>query len=250
MDVLSVPRLADLTDEQVLQRYAPPDGPAPWVRFNFVSSLDGAATLRGRSGGLGDESDRRVLVLLRRPADVVLVGAGTIRVEGYAGDLLDGASRAWRLEQGLSAHPPVAVVSARPDLDPASGFFTEAVVRPLVVTTARADPARRQALERVADVVVAGEDRVDPVALVRALAERGHRRIHSEGGPMLFGSFQQAGAVDELCLSLSPVLVGGPSRRIAVGTEEHLRRMRLASVLLGGDLLLLRYLAADSAGAR
>jgi riboflavin biosynthesis pyrimidine reductase len=250
MDVLSVPRLADLTDEQVLQVYAPPDGPAPWVRFNFVSSLDGAATLQGRSGGLGDESDRRVLVLLRRPADVVLVGAGTIRVEGYAGDLLDGPSRAWRLEHGLSAHPPVAVVSARLDLDPASGFFTEAVVRPLVVTTVRADPARRQALERVADVVVAGEDSVDPVTLVRVLAERGHRRIHSEGGPMLFGSFQQAGAVDELCLSLSPVLVGGSSRRIAVGTEEQLRRMRLASVLVGGDLLLLRYVAADSGGAR
>jgi riboflavin biosynthesis pyrimidine reductase len=220
------------------------------VRFNFVSSIDGAATLRGRSGGLGDASDRRVLVLLRRPADVVLVGAGTIRVEGYAGDLLDGPSRDWRLAHGLSAHPPVAVVSARLDLDPTSGFFTEAVVRPLVITTTRAEPARRQALERVADVVVAGDDSVDPAALVHELAERGHRRIHSEGGPMLFGSFQRAGTVDELCLSLSPVLVGGPSRRIAIGPEEQVRPMRLVSVLLGGDLLLLRYLAADSGGAR
>jgi riboflavin biosynthesis pyrimidine reductase len=240
--------LPDLTDDQLLQEYAPPEGTDPWVRFNFVASVDGAATVRGRSGALGDESDRRVLLLLRRQADVLLVGAGTIRAEGYAGELLDGAGRAWRRDHGLSPHPPVAVVSGRLDLDPASGFFTEAVVRPLVITTARADADRRRELERVADVVEAGVDHIDPVSVVEVLADRGYRLIHSEGGPMLFGSVQQAGAVDELCLSLSPVLVGGLARRIAVVPTEEVRGMRLASVLRAEDLLLLRYRADEAGG--
>jgi riboflavin biosynthesis pyrimidine reductase len=139
------------------------------------------------------------------------------------------------------------VVSGRLHLDPGAPLFTEALTRPIVVTTAQADAGRRRELARVADVVDAGEAFVDPVMAVQALAERGLVRVLSEGGPTLFGAFQQAEAVDELCLSLSPVLVGGTAPRIAVGAGEHLRRLELAHVLEGDGLLLLRYVA--SAGA-
>ena len=246
MDRLFPTPVADVDDEQLLSWYAMPERPEGWVRFNFVASADGAATVQGRSGGLGNAADFRVLHLLRRLADVLLVGAGTIRAEGYGGDLVGDDGRTWRLEHGLSPHPPVAVVSGRLDLDPGAPLFTEAVARPIVVTTVQADAERRRALARVADVVDAGEATVDPVAAMRALAERGLVRVLSEGGPTLLGSFQQADTLDDLCLSLSPVLVGGTAPRIAVGAGEHLRRLQLAHVLEGEGLLLLRYVATPS----
>jgi len=236
--------VADATDEQLLSWYAMPERPEGWVRFNFVSSVDGAATVQGRSGALGNAADFRVLHLLRRLADVLLVGAGTIRAEGYGGDLIGPDGRAWRVARGLSPHPPVAVVSGRLDLDPGAALFTDAVTRPIVVTTEQAHAERRRALARVADVVVAGEASVDPVTAVRALADRGLVRVLSEGGPTLLGAFQQADALDDLCLSLSPALVGGTAPRIAVGAGEHLRRLELVHVLEGEGLLLLRYVVA------
>jgi riboflavin biosynthesis pyrimidine reductase len=244
VDRLLPTAVADVDDEQLLAWYAMPDRPEGWVRFNFVASADGAATVQGRSGGLGNAADFRVLHLLRRLADVLLVGAGTIRVEGYGGDLVGEDGRRWRTANGLSPHPPVAVVSGRLDLDPGAPLFTAAVARPIVVTTAQADAARRRELARVADVVDAGEASVDPATAVRVLAERGLVRVLSEGGPTLLGAFQQADAVDDLCLSLSPVMVGGTAPRIAVGSGEHLRHMALAHVLESEGLLLLRYVAA------
>jgi riboflavin biosynthesis pyrimidine reductase len=139
------------------------------------------------------------------------------------------------------------VVSGRLDLDPGAALFTDAVTRPIVVTTEQADAERRRALARVADVVVAGEASVDPVTAVRALADRGLVRVLSEGGPTLLGAFQQADAVDDLCLSLSPALVGGTAPRIAAGAGEHLRRLELAHVVESEGLLLLRYVAAPPA---
>ena len=246
MDRLFPAPVAGVDDEQLLSWYAMPERRQGWVRFNFVASVDGAATVQGRSGALGTAADLRVLRLLRRLADVLLVGAGTIRAEGYGGDLVGEVGRAWRVAHGLSPHPPVAVVSGRLDLDPGAALFTEAVTRPIVVTTAQADAERRHAIARVADVVEAGEASVDPATAVRALTERGLVRVLSEGGPTLLGTFQQADALDDLCLSLSPVLVGGTAPRIAVGAGEHLRRLELAHVLAEAGLLLLRYVAADA----
>jgi riboflavin biosynthesis pyrimidine reductase len=238
------------TDEQLLAWYGELPRPGPWVRFNFVASLDGASTYAGRSGTLGDEVDQRVFLLLRRLADVLVVGAGTIRAEGYGGELLSVESQAWRLARGMSAHPPVAVVSASLDLDPGSAFFTAAPVRPIVLTSAASPATRRRALEPVADVLDAGTTRVEPARVVEALAARGYEQIHSEGGPFLFGSFQAAGLVDELCLTISPVLAGGTAKRISdhlPGARESLQRLQLRQVLESGSMLLLRYTAADSA---
>ncbi len=240
------------TDEQLLQWYAAPDagGPGPGeprVRFNFVASLDGAATVDGRSGGLGSSADQRIFKLLRRHADVVLLGAATVRAEGYAGELLDGDAQRWRVRHGRAAHPPVAIVSGSLRLDPESDFFIQAPVRPLIFTTGTAPPRQRAALERVADVVSAGTQVLDVEAVVAELRARGLNGIHCEGGPHLFGSFQEAGRVDELCLSLSPSLVGGHGPRISATLSRGNgatapKGMQLAHVLHSGQMLFLRYL--------
>lgn len=242
MDRLFPHPVTAVTDEQLRCWYAMPERPEGWVRFNVVASVDGAATVQGRSGGLGTAADVRVLRLLRELADVVLVGAGTIRAEGYGGELIGPAARERRRQHGQSLHPPVAVVSGRLDLDPTTGLFTDAPTRPIVLTTMRADAQRRRALARVADVVDAGEAFVDPATVVRVLAERGLIRVLSEGGPTLLGAFQQAEALDDLCLSLSPLLVGGTAPRITVGAGEHPGGLRLGHVLEDEGLLLLRYL--------
>jgi riboflavin biosynthesis pyrimidine reductase len=232
--------VAGLDDEQLLAVYAPP-ADEPWLRMNFVSSLDGAVTHDGRSGGLGGPADHRVFVLLRRHADVVLVGAGTARIEGYGGMRLDDAAAAWRVDRGMPPHPAFALVSGRLDLDPASPIFSDAPVRPVVYTVAAAPAERRAALAAVADVVDAGETVVDPAHVRDDLIARGLGRIHGEGGPTLFGSFLVAGVVDELCLTLAPRLETGTAGRIANDPRPAPTDMALVSVLRGGGELLLRY---------
>lgn len=233
-----VPR-AELTDEQLLQLYTPPVG--PWLRMNFISSLDGAVTRDGLSGGLGDEADHRVFELLRRWADVVLLGAGTARTEGYGAMRLPAEAERWRVEQGLAPQPAFALVTRRLDLDPASPLFTDAPVTPLLFTVSDAPADRRAALSEVAEIVDAGETVVDPAVVRAQLESRGHRRIHSEGGPTLFGAFLEAGVVDELCLTLAPTLEAGSAQRITQAPQSAPTAMELAGVLRGGDELLLRY---------
>lgn len=230
---------ADLTDEQLLELYAPPAG--PWLRMNFISSLDGAVTRDGLSGGLGDEADHRVFELLRRWADVVLLGAGTARAEGYGGMRLPEEAERWRVEQGLAPQPVFALVTRRLDLDPASPIFTDAPVTPLIFTVSEAPAERRAALSEVAEIVDVGETVVDPAVVRAQLEARGHRRIHSEGGPTLFGAFLEAGVVDELCLTLAPTLEAGSAMRITQAPQSAPTAMELAGVLRGGDELLLRY---------
>jgi riboflavin biosynthesis pyrimidine reductase len=231
---------ANATDDDLLEWYAG-DSDRPGVVFNFISSVDGSATVDGRSGGLGDATDQRILRLLRRLADVLLVGAGTIRVEGYAGELLDEGGRAWRSANGRPSRPAVAVVSGSLRLDPAAAFFTTALTRPIVFTTERSDPRKRAQLAEHAEVVTAGADTVDPRRVVAELTARGFQRIHSEGGPKLFGSFQEAGVVTGLFLTLSPTLVGGLGARVTAWADEHTVPLELVHVLRHGSMLFLRY---------
>jgi riboflavin biosynthesis pyrimidine reductase len=171
------------------------------VRANFVSSLDGSATLDGRSGGLSAAADKALFNLLRELCDVILVGAGTVRTENY----------------GPSKHAPIAVISGSLALDPAARFFENPTHRPIVITTATADRTRVDALSAVADVVVAGERLVDIPAALDALAERGLTRVLTEGGPTLMAEITARGRLDELALTLAPQIVGGGGKRITDG---------------------------------
>lgn len=240
---LQIVTLADeraLTDAEILQRYPFPAG-RPWLRMNFISSLDGAVTLAGRAGGLGDPADQRLLDLLRQEADAILVGAGTVRAEGYGGMRLGEDAVARRAALGLPTQPVFVLISRALDLDPASAVFADAPVRPVICTVQGAPQDRREALAEVAEVLITGEGDVDPLQVRSALAQRGLVHLHGEGGPAVLGTFLAAGAVDELCLTLSPMLVAGAAGRITRGGEEIAARMHLASMLRAGDELLLRY---------
>ena len=226
-----------MTDTALESLYAyPPD--RTWVTANFVSSVDGAVTVDGRSAGLGSPADKQIYLLGRDLADVVLVGAGTVLAEGYRGARPDVARRD-RL--GLAPELPIAVVTARGTLTPDLPMFTDSATPPIVITTARTELP-----ELPCDVVVAGEDSIDLGLAVRALAERGLRKINLEGGPRLFGTMVAAGLVDELNLTLSPVLAAGDAGRIAHGPAGVPADLELRSVLRADDVLLLRYRRRDS----
>lgn len=205
------------------------------VRANFVSSLDGAATLQGKSAGLSSDADRALFHLLRSMADVVLVGAGTARAENYGGaKTRDGATP-----------PPIAVVSKSLDLDPAARLFTDTTVKPIVITCAASPDLVREQLSSIADVVVAGDGDVDLRTALDELADRGLGRVLCEGGPHLLGAIAAAGLLDELCLTLSPMIAGGTAGRIVAGyLPDVVEPMHLQHVLEEDGHLFLRYSTA------
>ncbi|QEO09383.1 pyrimidine reductase family protein [Protaetiibacter larvae] len=227
---------SDLSDDALVAELREAD---PVLRANFVSSVDGAATRDGLSGGLGDAADRRSFELLRRAADAVLVGAGTVRAEGYGPLRVSDASVAWRTARHLPPHPVFVIVSGTLDLDAGSRIFTEAPVRPIVVTTEGHDTT---AFTECAEVIEAGRgEHIDASAAVAALHARGLTRILCEGGPSLFGALLAADLVDELCVTVAPSLEAGDARRIAAGELPAPRGLELAHVLRAESTLLLRY---------
>jgi riboflavin biosynthesis pyrimidine reductase len=214
-----------------------------WMRGNMISSADGAATVAGSAGGLGNPTDQQVLGLLRAMADVVIAGAGTVTAEGYGPARARPEYQELRAAAGQPPAPVMAVVSNGLHLDFASRYFTAASQRPIVVTCEDAPSDRLLAAELVADVIVAGTRGVSASAMVEALAARGYRRLLCEGGPTLLASTVADGVLDELCLTISPMLVGGPSRRIVDGPVfDPPPRLRLTQLLQDDDdLLYARY---------
>ncbi|MFB7875143.1 pyrimidine reductase family protein [Nocardia sp. NPDC056064] len=238
----NVTQLADLDDDALARCYAYPRQLAgPWVRANFVSSIDGAFAVDGVSKGLGTDADHRVFHILRELAEVILVGAGTVRAENYGGAHPDPQRRRTHFQHGIGGSadgspPPVAVVTASARLDPAAKLFTDAETAPLIITTAHAGADRLAALRDAgAEVVVAGEAAITAQALVRVLAERDLHRVLCEGGPHLFGQLAEAGLVDELCLSTSPVLVGGAGGRISLSASGFDQPMARKQLVLAED---------------
>lgn len=225
-----------LTDDELATVYAYPDRlDRPYLRANFISSLDGAASLDGRTSGLGSAADRRVFGLLRELCEVILVGANTVRAEKYGG--VREPSRV------TGSPPPIAVVTATARLDPNAPLFTNTSVPPLVLTGRRAAPADLARLRDAgADLLIFDDDLLSPGSIVAALRDRGLRRVLCEGGPRLFSQLLAADAVDELCLTISPMLTVGDAGRIASGAPTQPRAMRLASAIADQDMLLLRYL--------
>lgn len=232
--------LADLDDDAVAALYEP--GDERWLRVNFVTSLDGAVTLNDYSEGLSGPADKRVFGILRMRCDALLVGAGTLRHEGYGALRLDERRRAWRRAHGLAEHPTLVIASRQLALSANHPALVDAPVRPIILTYRDAPADRRLALEPVADVLAYGDDEVDLRAGVGALHERGLRQVLSEGGPQLLGALTAADLVDELDLTLSPLLVGPGAGRITAGPVlGDVRRLRPRHVLHADGMLMTRY---------
>jgi riboflavin biosynthesis pyrimidine reductase len=239
---------SDLRDTDLAALYAYPAG--AWLRANMVASADGAAEDGGVTSGLSSAADRHLFALLRTLADVVVVGAGTVRAEHY------GPVRQHELwpdlRPGRPPTPPIAVVSGRLDLDPSSRLFASAPpsARTIVITSAQAPADRRAALDGLADVIVAGQESIDLKAAVATLAERGHRRMLAEGGPRLLAQFAADGLLDELCLTIGPLLAGPGAERIVAGDPQsqgvHGQPLTLAHVLEDDGFLFCRYLRKNN----
>lgn len=234
---------APLEDAALEQLYAVPSG-QPWLRANMVASLDGAISVQGRSGGLGGPADKRVFALLRDLCDAVLVGAGTARAEGYEAVKPTEVRLERRRRLGLPDTPSLVVVTGRLDLDPSSRLFT-GPARTVLVTTENAWQDKGEAFAAVADVVTTPGERPDLAAAVTALRERGLAHLLCEGGPSLLHDVVAARLLDELCLTLSPQLVGGSAARVLSGPAlDPPRRLACASVLEEDGFLLSRWVRA------
>jgi riboflavin biosynthesis pyrimidine reductase len=205
-----------------------------WVRANMIASLDGGATVDGRAGGLAGSGDRALFKVMREAADVIVVGAGTVRAEQYSGAQLTVAGRQLRQDRGQNEVPPIAVVTASGALEPDSRLFTRTEVPPLVFTTAASCTATRDRLQGRAEVIDASTSDqilVDPAAILAELGRRGLYRVLCEGGPTLLGDFVEHGLLDELGLTISPILVAGAAPRIVAGQTAVGISMRTTHIL-------------------
>jgi riboflavin biosynthesis pyrimidine reductase len=235
-------------DVDVLEQYTADDRPAPhdrpWVMVNMIASIDGATAVDGLSGGLGGPADKEVFRAVRSVPDVILVAAGTVRAEGYGPPRPSDAIQQRRRARGQQAAPRLAIVTRSLDLDPEAPLFRDVATaaRPLILTTADAAATAPAALRAVADVRAAGTSSVDLTTSLRQLRAEGLASVVlCEGGPSLNGALVEQGLVDELCISVSPLLVGGSSPRLAHGTTSVPARFALTRVLEDDGMLFLRY---------
>lgn len=218
----------------------------PYLVMNFVTSLDGHATIAGRSGPLGSDTDMEMLQRLRTRVDAVMIGAGTMRAERYGRIVSDPQLRAYRERIGLAHDPLAVIVSGRLALPWDAPLFTDGGGRVVVFTASEDDPP-----ETATPVTVVRHE--GTVELARALEwlrrERGVRSVLSEGGPLLHGRLREEGLVDELFLTIGPKLVGGTGPRIIEGTLPDVVDLELVWLLEAEGELFARYRAPGEAKA-
>ena len=214
-----------------------------YVRATMVASLDGAAwgTDR-RSGSLSSPVDREAFAVMRGLADVILAGAKTVRAEGYGPAVTTTELAARRVADGQRPDPVIAVVSRTLDFDAGAPLFTEATDPTVVFTIERSPVDKRDVLSEVARVIVVGDKDIDVGAALDALADIGLPRVMCEGGPHLLGHVAAAERIDELCLTVSPLLAGGDAPRIVDGAPPLPgAAMALAHIIEDHGTLLTRW---------
>ncbi|OPX09043.1 pyrimidine reductase family protein [Mycobacterium sp. AT1] len=222
-----------------------------WVRANMISSLDGGATDDGKAGGLAGPGDRALFARMRQEADVILVGASTVRIENYSGAQMSLAERRERQGRGQTEVPPIAIVTHAADFEHDARIFTRTEIPPMIMTCRETVPEANARFGSTAEVVDASgshTDRVDPAVVLAIFAERGLRRVLSEGGPSLISLLTEHDLIDELCVTIAPILVGGTARRIASGSGEAHTRMRRCHLLTDDEGYLYTRYVRDGLG--
>lgn len=226
----------DLLDMVFAEGRGDPD--KPWLMYNMVSSIDGATAVRGGSTPLNDEDDKNLFAALRAIPDIVLAGAGTVRAEHYGPIALDEERRARRVEAGLEPTPTLVIATRSLSLDPDMRVFGDPDHKPLIITGEDAPEDRVAELSDLADIRRLPS--LDPDSIIDALGDV--RVVLCEGGPTLNGQLISAGYIDEMRLTISPLVAVGESHRVAHGDDlDPPVEMRLDSVLAGDQALFLRY---------
>lgn len=240
-----------LSPAGVADAFTWPRHDVPYVRAVMVSTADGAAkSPKGLSGGISSAADRLVFATIRGLSDVILVGAETVRSEGYGPPKARPELADRRAAAGQAPTPRVAIITRSGDLDVSAPLFTEATEPPLVFTPSALPDDRLAALQSVAEVVQVGDSACEPAQVIAELGRRGLNRIACEGGPSVLGQFMVGRLIDEICLTITPLAFGGtggenPVSRIIAGPAlpDAPRSMRLAHVLESDGTLFLRYTA-------
>jgi riboflavin biosynthesis pyrimidine reductase len=190
----------------------------PWLGVCMVSSIDGSTVVDSNSRSLSSPTDQEVLLTLRDLADVLIVGAATVRIEGYGPPRKRGQR--------------VGVVSRRGDVDGSTPLFTSGAG--FLIVPEDAPPTTIESVR-------AGIGEVD---FAGALAQLDANFVQAEGGALLNGSLSAADVIDELNLTISPQLAGGDGPRVTSGSVQVSRKMRLAHVLEEDGFLFTRYVRA------
>lgn len=235
---------SDITDDDLLTLYAWPDG-TRHLRANMVASIDGV--VRGPDGvssSLSNAADKRVFRMLRRTADAIVIGAGTIAAEDVGPLRPNQTWEQWRREHRDRVQVPIIAVSNRGSLPPSSRLFSGPPGSAMLVMPETTDPHRVEQLRAVTEVVLLGRDRVDLAALLTWLADQGYLRALTEGGPALLADILPW--VDDLCLTTVPTLLGGvdparPMPDLLAGTQVQQTGAEMAHLLLEDDTQLTRW---------
>jgi riboflavin-specific deaminase-like protein len=216
------------------QERAPAD--RPYVYVNMIATVDGRAAIDGRSAGLGDEADLEHLLELRAISDAVLIGTGTLRAEGYDRLVRSDERRARRRAAGLSEDPLAVVYSRRFDIPWDAGLW-QAPEQPVLVYT-EVEAAEAPAVPAPVEIV-----RVRGLTEMLAdLRARGIRALLSEGGPTMHGALHAAGVVDELFLTVAPLITGDDEPAIVAGGRlPEPVELELLWVERAGSEIFLRY---------
>ena len=194
-----------------------PEG-RPWVLANMISSIDGAIAIDGVSGGLGGPADKEVFSALRALVDVIIVGSGTVVAEDYRRPQTSPAHQAARIERGQNPFPRLAIVSARLSIEPDHRVFAPEAP-PMIITHGASPIDRRERLAEHSEVIIAGDTEVDLATALSELADRGTATVLLEGGPSLNGAMSANDLIDEMSVTVAPMLVGGSGGRMLAGNH-------------------------------
>jgi len=235
------PEPSETTVEKQVSTLGPSEHPhadRPFVAVNFAMTLDGRATINGRSGPIGSAVDSQMLHGLRSRFDAVMIGAGTLRAERYGRIIRDPQVRARRERLGLPHDPLAVIVSGRLDIPWDAPIFTDGGGRVLIFTRSDSEPPETATSMRI----VRQADGVDLSDAMRHLrVERGVRSVLCEGGSILHAQLQAAGLVDEVFLTIAPKLSGGPALSILEGELPQVAELELVWVLESEGEIFTRY---------
>lgn len=232
--------IADLLESLKPAGLAPPQ--RPYVLANFVSSVDGRATVGGRSGALGDDGDHAVFHGLREQVDAVIAGTGTLRTERYGRILGKAEHRERRVARGLTPEPLACVVTRSGEIPTDIPLFAEPESRIIVFSPVEIEGLSECPAQTELFLLDPGEMTVTTV-LRHLRSDQGIASLLCEGGPTLFASLLREGVVDELFLTLAPLLTGGGmAPTISSGPElTHLQQLHVRWLLERNGSLYLRY---------